>query len=161
MAPFAPAELSESVQKVGSKSDPKLHLYTVGTPNGHKASILLEELIAAYPDSPPLYDFIPISFAENTQKTPEFLAINPNGRIPALVDDNTQVDGKGHNVFESVSILLWLVEKYDKDNKFWFGEGEDVLRSKAFSWMVSFSLCLFDLRQPFVWIPSCLWQVEC
>jgi len=136
--PFAEAQLSESVSKLASTGEPKIHLYTVGTPNGHKASILLEELIAAYPNdkNAPLYDFIPISFAENTQKTPEFLKINPNGRIPALIDDNVQVEGgKGHNVFESVSIMLWLVEKYDKENKFWFGQEESVLRSKGFSWM--------------------------
>lgn len=139
-SPFAQAQLSESVSKLATTGEPKIHLYTVGTPNGHKASILLEELIAAYPNdkNAPLYDFIPISFAENTQKTPEFLKINPNGRIPALIDDNVQVEGgKGHNVFESVSIMLWLVEKYDKENKFWFGQEESVLRSKGFSWMVS------------------------
>ncbi|WWD03435.1 hypothetical protein V865_001487 [Kwoniella europaea PYCC6329] len=109
---------------------PKLHLYTVGTPNGHKPSILLEELHEAYPENDQLvYDFIPIRFSETDQKKPEFLAINPNGRIPALVDDNIG----GHNVWESASILLWLIERYDKDHKFSFEDPK--LRSDVLSWI--------------------------
>lgn len=104
--PIPQPQRSESQQKVSAP--PKLHLYTVGTPNGVKVSILLEELVLAYPDNPKLsYDFYPLSFQTNDQKDPEFLKINPNGRIPALVDDN--IEG-GHNVFESASILIWLVE---------------------------------------------------
>ncbi|WVW85950.1 hypothetical protein I302_107988 [Kwoniella bestiolae CBS 10118] len=110
---------------------PKLHLYTVGTPNGYKPSILLEELHAAYPDSKELvYDFIPLSFSEKDQKKPEFLAINPNGRIPALVDENV---GGGHNIWESASILLWLIEQYDKDHKFSFTDAK--LRADTLSWI--------------------------
>ncbi|WVQ84895.1 hypothetical protein IAT38_007058 [Cryptococcus sp. DSM 104549] len=107
-----------------------LHLYTVGTPNGHKVSILLEELHAAYPDAKELaYDVVQIRFSELDQKKPEFLAINPNGRIPALVDDNAG----GHKVWESASILLWLVENYDKEFKFWFKDPLE--RSTALSWI--------------------------
>ena len=119
-----------------STNPAKLHLYTVGTPNGIKVSILLEELVLAYPNDPQLsYDFSALSFANTDQKKPEFLKINPNGRIPALVDDNVTdpATGAGHNVFESASILLWLVENYDKDNKFWFED--KLLRSKALSWI--------------------------
>lgn len=106
--PIPAAQRSESQKEV--KAPAKLHLYTVGTPNGYKASIILEELLLAYPDlaeSKLSYDFFPLSFATNDQKDPEFLKINPNGRIPALVDDNVQ---GGHSVFESASILIWLVE---------------------------------------------------
>lgn len=142
-------QLPESVTNLQPDAKPKLHLYTAATPNGYKPSILLEELIDAYPNSPPLYDYTSLSFAEKHQKTPEFLKINPNGRIPALVDDNTQVDGKGHNVFESISVLLWLVEKYDPENKFWFGNGESVLRSKGFSWIVSGSGTFFGGKYSF------------
>jgi glutathione S-transferase len=54
------------------------------------------------------------------------LKINPNGRIPALSDGE-------HNVFESVAVNQYLIEKYDKDNKFWFNDlGE---RSDAYSWI--------------------------
>jgi glutathione S-transferase len=131
-----PLQKPESLKD--SQVTPKLHLYTVGTPNGFKVSILLEELLLAYPDLKEgelAYDFSNISFQEKDQKKPEFLAINPNGRIPALVDDNVKdpSTGKGHNVFESASILLWLVENYDKDNKFWFED--PLLRSKALSWI--------------------------
>lgn len=132
-----PPQLPESHSQFAQPADgsePKIHLLTKGTPNGYKVSILLEELRSAYPQQAKLaYDFVNIQFDKNEQKSPDFLAVNPNGRIPALVDDNVQVDGKGHNVFESVSILLWLVEKYDPDNKFWFSD--EILRSKGFSWL--------------------------
>ncbi|WRT70402.1 uncharacterized protein IL334_007400 [Kwoniella shivajii] len=129
-----PAERPESFSSSDLK--PKLHLYTAGTPNGYKPSILLEELHAAYPDSKELvYDFIPIRFSETDQKKPEFLSINPNGRIPALVDDNVQnpINGQSHNVWESASILLWLTERYDEENKFTFDD--PILRSDILSWI--------------------------
>lgn len=75
-------------------------LYTAATPNGHKASIALEEL--ALP-----YRVRPISFAKNEQKEDWFLAINPNGRIPAIVDH----DADDFAVFESGAILIYLAEK--------------------------------------------------
>ncbi|ORY28143.1 glutathione S-transferase [Naematelia encephala] len=130
MSTLPKAQLPESLSGLTSK--PKLHLYTASTPNGYKASIALEELVRAYPDLAKdrlSYDFIPLSFAENDQKKPEFLKINPNGRIPALVDDNFG----GHNVFETASILIWLVENYDPESKFWFTD--PLLRSKALSWI--------------------------
>ncbi|KAK4684653.1 GSH-dependent disulfide-bond oxidoreductase, partial [Tremellales sp. Uapishka_1] len=111
-------------------SPAKLHLYTVNTPNGVKVSVLLEELVAAYGPEVVNYDYFPISFKDQEQKSPEFLKINPNGRIPALVDDNHG----GHNVFETASILIWLVENYDKENKFWFSDPLE--RSKAISWIM-------------------------
>mgnify|MGYP000411251965 CR=1 FL=1 len=77
-----------------------IDLYTAATPNGFKATIALEEL--ALP-----YTLHSVKLAENEQKTPEFLAINPNGRIPAIVDR-----GNGDfAVFESGAILLYLAEK--------------------------------------------------
>ncbi len=72
-------------------------LYTAATPNGQKISIALEEL--ALP-----YEVRSVDLGKAEQKTPEFLAINPNGRIPALVDD-------GFPIFESGAILLYLAEK--------------------------------------------------
>jgi len=56
-----------------------IELYTAATPNGHKVSIALEEL--ALP-----YTLKTLDLAKGEQKLPEFLAINPNGRIPAIVD---------------------------------------------------------------------------
>ncbi len=75
-------------------------LYTAPTPNGHKASITLEEL--AIP-----YKTVGIDLGKNVQKEPWFLAINPNGRIPAIVDH----DAGDFSVFESGAIMLYLCEK--------------------------------------------------
>ena len=77
-----------------------LKLYTAATPNGYKVSVALEEMGLAY-------EVHPISLGKNEQKEDWFLAINPNGRIPALVDD-------GFAVFESGAILLYLARKSGK-----------------------------------------------
>lgn len=140
---FPQPQLSESIKSLKLPNPPKLHLYTAPTPNGYKISILLEELILAYPElatSELSYDFYQLSFDAKHQKMPEFTdRICLNGRIPALVDDNVLVDvggGKekeGHAVFESGNVLLWLVENYDRDNKFWFQD--KVERSAALNWL--------------------------
>ncbi|KAI9833023.1 MAG: hypothetical protein M1819_003855 [Sarea resinae] len=83
---------------------PDITLYTTQTPNGIKISITLEELGLPYKTEK-------IDISKNTQKEPWFLAINPNGRIPALTDKFT--DGKQINLFESGSIMQYLVEQYD------------------------------------------------
>jgi GSH-dependent disulfide-bond oxidoreductase len=77
-----------------------IDLYTSATPNGWKASITLEELGVPY-------KLHAISLSKQEQKTPEFLKINPNGRIPAIVDD-------GFAVFESGAIMIYLAEKFGK-----------------------------------------------
>ncbi len=77
-----------------------IDLYTAATPNGHKVSIALEELGLAY-------ETHVLSFDKQEQKAPEFLKINPNGRIPAIVDR----DNDHFAVFESGAILLYLAEK--------------------------------------------------
>ena len=75
-------------------------LYTAATPNGHKASVTLEELGLPY-------QVRALSLMKGEQKQPDFLAINPNGRIPAIVDH----DEGDFAVFESGAIMLWLAEK--------------------------------------------------
>ena len=77
-----------------------IDLYTAATPNGHKVSIALEEL--ALP-----YTLKTLDLSKNEQKTPAFLAINPNGRIPAIVDRS---EGD-FAVFESGACLIYLAEK--------------------------------------------------
>ena len=77
-----------------------IDLYTAATPNGHKVSIALEEL--ALP-----YTLKVLDLAKGEQKTPQFLAINPNGRIPAIVDH----DEDDFAVFESGACLVYLAEK--------------------------------------------------
>ncbi len=77
-----------------------IDLYTAATPNGHKVSIALEELGLSY-------TLKVLDLARNEQKTPAFLAINPNGRIPAIVDH----EAGGFAVFESGACLVYLAEK--------------------------------------------------
>lgn len=76
-----------------------IELYTSSTPNGYKASIMLEE--TGLP-----YTVKPVSLSRNEQMRPEFLALNPNNKIPVIVDHET-----GSVVFESGAILLYLAEK--------------------------------------------------
>lgn len=85
-----------------------IHLYTAATPNGIKVSILLEELGLKY-------ETTNIDMTKNVQKEPWFLEINPNGRIPAITD--TFTDGKTIRIFESGSILQYLVDRYDTEHK--------------------------------------------
>jgi GST-like protein len=75
-------------------------LYTAPTPNGHKISIALEELELPY-------ELVPFDLMKLEQKAPEFLALNPNGRIPTIVDH----DQDDFVVIESGAILLYLAEK--------------------------------------------------
>ena len=80
-----------------------IDLYTWGTPNGRKVSIMLEELGLEY-------TVHPINITQNQQFTPEFLAINPNNKIPAIVDQEGP-GGAPLAVFESGAILIYLAEK--------------------------------------------------
>jgi GST-like protein len=80
-----------------------LELLTSETPNGWKTSICLEELGVPY-------KVTPISLSAQDQKRPEFLALNPNGKIPVLVDH----DAGGFAVFESGAILTYLAEKFGR-----------------------------------------------
>ena len=77
-----------------------IDLYSAATPNGHKVSIALEEM--ALP-----YTLRTLELSKNEQKQPAFLAINPNGRIPAIVDR----DEGDFSVFESGACLIYLAEK--------------------------------------------------
>jgi glutathione S-transferase len=87
-------------QHGGVANPPSIDLYTSPTPNGHKASVTLEELGLPY-------ETHAIDLSKNQQKEPWFLAINPNGRIPAIVD--RELDDLP--VFESGAIMIHLAEK--------------------------------------------------
>ena len=76
-----------------------IDLYTWSTPNGRKASIMLEE--CGLP-----YTVHPIDITKGEQLRPEFLEISPNNKIPAIVDRDS-----GQSVFESGAILIWLAER--------------------------------------------------
>lgn len=81
----------------------RIQLYSLPTPNGVKVSIALEEL--ALPYEPHL-----VSFDTNDQLSPEFLSLNPNNKIPAILDPNGP-DGEPLALFESGAILVYLAEK--------------------------------------------------
>jgi glutathione S-transferase len=80
-----------------------IDLYTAPTPNGRKVSIALEELGAAY-------EVHAVDLKSGAQKAPGFLAINPNGRIPAIVDRGAD----DFAVFESGAILFYLAETFGR-----------------------------------------------
>ncbi|KAK4988279.1 hypothetical protein LTR50_004012 [Elasticomyces elasticus] len=90
-----------------------LELLTFGTPNGHKASILLEELKEAYGTD---YVYQSISIMENIQKEPWYTKLCPNGRIPVLVDH----DKGGLAIMEGAAILSYLTRNYDPKHLFSF-----------------------------------------
>ena len=83
-----------------------IDLYSMATPNGHKVHIMLEE--CGLP-----YRVHNIDIGEGDQFKPEFLAISPNNKIPAIVDSNGP-DGKPMSLFESGAILVYLASKVDK-----------------------------------------------
>ena len=84
----------------------RLQLYSLPTPNGVKVSIMLEEIGLAY--EPHLVDI-----TKNESRTPEFLSLNPNGKIPAILDPHGP-GGAPLGLFESGAILIYLAEKTDK-----------------------------------------------
>jgi GST-like protein len=97
-----------------------IELYTAATPNGHKISITLEEM--ALP-----YQAVALNLIAQEQKKAEFLAINPNGRIPAIIDRAND----DFAVFESGAILLYLAEKTGQ-----FLPSEPKARSQVIQWLM-------------------------
>ncbi len=82
-----------------------IDLYTWGTPNGRKVSVMLEEVELPY-------QVFPINITMDEQFAPDFLAISPNNKIPAIVDHD--VEGEPFALFESGAILVYLAEKTGK-----------------------------------------------
>jgi GST-like protein len=99
------SNLSEfPITKKWPAQDPEvLQLYSLPTPNGVKVSIMLEEIGLAYE---PHF----VSFDNNDQMSPEFLSLNPNNKIPAIIDPNGP-NGKPLALFESGAILMYLADK--------------------------------------------------
>src|SRR4051812_14017824 len=89
-----------------AKHPERLQLYSLPTPNGVKVSIMLEEIGLPY-------EVHLVDFNKDDQKTPEFLSLNPNGKIPAILDPNGP-GGKPLALFESGAILQYLAEKTGK-----------------------------------------------
>jgi GST-like protein len=103
-----------------------LQLYSMGTPNGQKITIMLEELLALGVTKAE-YDAYMIDISEGDQFSSGFVAINPNSKIPALLDLSLE---KPVPVFESGSILLYLAEKF---GHFLPSKIED--RTQVFNWL--------------------------
>ena len=101
-------------------SKPDIHLYTAATMNGYKPVIFLEE--AGIP-----YDLTFVDFAKREQKAPEYMKLNPNGRIPTIVDRSNS----DFAVFESGAILWYLAEKYGQ-----FLPTEPNPRSEVLQWLM-------------------------
>ncbi|WP_333568653.1 glutathione S-transferase family protein [Sphingorhabdus sp.] len=97
-----------------------IDLYTSPTPNGHKASCTLEELNIPYAVHP-------INLMEGEQKTDAFLTMNPNGRIPVIVDR----DNDNLAIFESGAIMIYLAEKAGR-----LLPTESKARAKVMSWLM-------------------------
>jgi GSH-dependent disulfide-bond oxidoreductase len=113
----------EITKKWPAQHPDRLQLYSLPTPNGVKVSIMLEETGLAY--EPHL-----VSFDTNDQLSPEFLSLNPNNKIPAIIDPNGP-DGKPLPLFESGAILLYLAEKTGQ-----FLPRDAAARYQAIQWLM-------------------------
>ena len=97
-----------------------IDLYSAATPNGYKVSIMLEEIGLAY-------TLNKVALGEGEQRQPAFLAINPNGRIPAIIDR----ENNDFAVFESGAILIYLAER---SGQLLFAEAKT--RSRTLQWLM-------------------------
>ena len=97
-------------------TSPNIELLTAATPNGQKISIFLEELGIPYKTTS-------IDLSKDEQKSTSFLKVNPNGRIPAIIDHTRN----SYPVFESGAIFLYLAEHYDTDFKFSFQDSDEAM----------------------------------
>ena len=105
-----------------------LQLYSLGTPNGVKVTVMLEELLEAG-HAGAEYDAWLINIMEGDQFTSGFVRANPNSKIPALMDHS--VKGDPQRVFESGSILFYLAEKFNA-----FLPTEPAARAETMSWLM-------------------------
>ena len=104
-----------------------LHLITMSTPNGQKVQILLEELAETYGTT---WTTTLINIMTNEQKKEWFLRLDPNGRIPVLVDNS---ESPPFTVMETSAELLYLLKFADKDDK--FGFKDELERNECLQWL--------------------------
>ena len=108
-----------------------LQLYSLNTPNGVKVNILLEEL-AEIGVKGAEYDAYKIDISQGEQFGSGFVAINPNSKIPALVDHSSDIAGEPIALFESGAILMYLAEKFDQFMPLSLGKA----RADCLSWVM-------------------------
>src|ERR1700712_3299929 len=99
-----PHPLRDALQFHAGMGTHMIDLYYWSTPNGHKITMFLEEAALEY-------KIFPVVIGKGDQFKPEFLAIAPNNRIPAMVDHAPKGGGKPISIFESGAMLLYLAEK--------------------------------------------------
>jgi glutathione S-transferase len=104
-----------------------LHLITQSTPNGQKVQILLEELALKYGTA---WTTTFINIMTNEQKKDWFLRLNPNGRIPVIVDNTVEPP---FPVMETSAELLYLLKRFDKNDE--FGFTDELERSECLQWL--------------------------
>jgi len=107
-----------------AKGKHPFQLYSLGTPNGQKVTILLEELLALG-ETGAEYDAHLINISKGEQFSSGFVAVNPNSKIPALFDSET-----GSRVFESGAILLYLAQKFGQ-----FLPADEGKRTEVMNWL--------------------------
>ena len=119
------SELSafEITKRWPAQNPDRIQLYSLPTPNGVKASIMLEE--TGLP-----YEAHLVSFGSDDQMTPEFLSLNPNNKIPAMIDPDGP-GGKPMPLWESGAILIYLAEKTGK-----FMPTNPVARYECLQWLM-------------------------
>lgn len=100
-----------------------IDLHSVGTPNGHKVSIMLEETGAEY-------NVIPYNIFDGDQFTPKLLALNPNNKLPVIIDRDPVGGGEPITVFETGAILVYLADKTGR-----FLSTEPKQRYAALQWL--------------------------
>jgi GSH-dependent disulfide-bond oxidoreductase len=104
---FMQSHLFRDAPSHRSRIRPMIDLHYWTTPNGHKITMLLEETGLEY-------KIFPVNIGKGDQFKPEFLAIAPNNRIPAMIDHKPKGGGKPISIFESGAMLLYLAEKTGK-----------------------------------------------
>ena len=113
-------------EQVLPEGEHPLQLHSLATPNGVKVTVMLEELLEL--GRPADYDAYLINIGEGQQFGSGFVDINPNSKIPALLDRSTT---PGTRVFESGAILLYLAEKFDA-----FVPKDPSVRAECYSWLM-------------------------
>ena len=113
-------------EQVLPEGEHPLQLHSLATPNGVKVTVMLEELLEL--GRPADYDAYLINIGEGQQFCSGFVDINPNSKIPALLDRSTT---PGTRVFESGAILLYLAEKFDA-----FVPKDPSVRAECYSWLM-------------------------
>jgi GST-like protein len=110
--------------RIGGQRGAMIDLHYAPTPNGWKMSIMLEELGLPY-------RVVPVNIRAGEQFRPEFLAISPNNRIPAIVDHEPADGGEPFSVFETGAILIYLADKAGR-----FLPKEARARSRVMEWLM-------------------------